>query len=180
MKDDEEDVEAECEGLPQQQEMDFTPNTFPPESLFPTVSTPLPVDSLTFDDDVKEKSQIDSEIYTPKIDAISVVPTAIMSTINHATTKSLKPTSVNQPHSTISSLMPLTMQLPKGISIFPCNFPVGLSAFTQNHSWPSNLQSLSECHCQYLQNHLIGLPFKHHYSTGLCLSLPKVLQQHNI
>ncbi|GAU20142.1 hypothetical protein TSUD_352040 [Trifolium subterraneum] len=51
---------------------------------------------------------------------------------------------VNQQHSTISSPMPLTVQLPKGSLISPCNFPIGLSAFTQNHSSPSNLQRLSE------------------------------------
>jgi hypothetical protein len=51
---------------------------------------------------------------------------------------------VNQQHSTISSPMPLTVQLPKGSLISPCNFPIGLSAFTQNHSSPSGLQHLSE------------------------------------
>jgi hypothetical protein len=84
----------------------------------------------------REKSQVEDNTSTNPVLALQVFDLMPM--------KQLNPTSVNQEHSTISSPKPLIVQLPKGILISPCNFLVGLSAFTQNHSSSSGLQCLSE------------------------------------
>jgi hypothetical protein len=80
---------------------------------------------------------------------------------------------VNQQHSTISSPKPLIVQLPKGILISPCNFSVEWSAFTQNHSWPSNLHRLSEVEIKCFDpGGMIPLLFLSIYSILISVQFP--------
>ncbi|PNX64426.1 hypothetical protein L195_g062109, partial [Trifolium pratense] len=55
----------------------------------------------------------------------NAVLTTTLQVFDQMPVKPLNSTSVNQQHSTISSPIPLTVQLPKGISISSCNFLVG-------------------------------------------------------
>jgi hypothetical protein len=90
---------------------------------------------MSCDSDI-EQSQVEDNTFTNPVLPLQVYDKMPM--------KRLNSTSVNLQHSTISSPNPLIVQLPKGISISPCNFSVGLSTFTQNHSSSSGLQRLSE------------------------------------
>jgi hypothetical protein len=102
----------------------------------PTDSTHIFFDSLMSCDGDIEQSQVEDNTFTNPVLPLQVFDQMPM--------KRLNSTSMNQQHSTISSPKPLIVQLPKGILISHCNFSIGLSAFTQNHSSPSNLQHLSE------------------------------------
>lgn len=64
--------------------------------------------------------------YTLKIDVIEE-----KSTIDSIVTNQEKSTLLGQRQPIIAHAMRLPVQLPKGISISPCNFPVELSAFAQ-------------------------------------------------
>ncbi|PNX89632.1 hypothetical protein L195_g045754, partial [Trifolium pratense] len=88
----------------------------------------------------------------------NAVLTTTLQVFDQMPVKPLNSTSVNQQHSTISSPIPLTVQLPKGISISSCNFLVGSVISSQQQLLEFDLKHSSTEKFQLLLSNTICIP----------------------